>query len=346
MSKKLSILKSANEIKIDKLRCWLEINLSFLKNNIERIKSIISKNTDIICVLNANAYGFGAFQISNYLSKIGIKYFAVGTLQEALYLRNSGLIEEEIIILGWTPVCEKETLIKYKLTQTLIDYEYAKRLNKLPNVVKCHIKIDLGMNRFGIKNLEEIINCYKFKNLKIEGIFSELSRVNEFGLEADNYTKNQINNFNNIIKDLKEKGIDVGLKHLMNSFGILRFKENCYDLVRVGLLMYGICPDPKNKEIDRLLRENNFKPIASLKCKIMTIKDIEKGQKVGYNAKYSSFQKEKIATISIGYADGLNFSSSKNGLKVIVKDNLFPIIGNICMDTTIINHVKFFQEGK
>ena len=196
MSKKLDIIKSVNEIIIDKLRCWLEINLSFLKNNIEKIKSNISKNSDIIAILNANGFGFGALYISKYLSSIGIKFFAVATLKEALYLRKSGLSEGEILILSWTPICEKETLIKYNLTQTLIDYEYAKKLNNLPNIVKCHIKIETGMNRFGIKKLEEIINCYKFKNLKINGIFSELCRVRDFKEEADKYTKMQINTFN------------------------------------------------------------------------------------------------------------------------------------------------------
>lgn len=336
MSKKLDIIKSSNEIKTDKLRCWLEINLSFLKNNIEKIKSNISKNSDIIAVLKANCFGFGALYISKYLSSIGIKFFAVSTLKEALYLRKSGLSEGEILILSWTPIYEKETLIKYNLTQTLIDYEYAKKLNNLPNIVKCHIKIEAGMNRFDIKKLEEIINCYKFKNLKINGIFSELCRVRKFKEEVDNYTKIQINTFNYVLNELKRKGIDLGLSYLMNSIGILRFKDNNYDLVSVGFLMYGINPDQNNKEIDRLLKENNFKPIASLKCKIMTIKDIEKGQKVGYNGKYSSIHNEKIATISIGYADGLSFVSSKNGFKVYVKNNLFPIIGNICMDTTII----------
>ena len=139
---------SKDEIETEKLRCWLEINLSYLKNNIESIRNIISDNLDIICVVKANGYGLGAVNIAKYLSSIGIKYFAVATLEEALELRNSGVTKEEIIILSWTPQSEKETLIKYNLTQTLIDYEYAKKLNELPGLLKCHIKIDTGMNRY------------------------------------------------------------------------------------------------------------------------------------------------------------------------------------------------------
>ena len=124
MSTPSKIYSSKDEIETDKLRCWLEINLSNLKNNIENIKSIISDNLDIISVVKANGYGLGAVNIAKYLSSIGIKYFAVATLQEALDLRIAGNIKEEIIILSWTPPSEKETLIKYDLTQTLIDFEY------------------------------------------------------------------------------------------------------------------------------------------------------------------------------------------------------------------------------
>ena len=349
MSATTKIYSSKDQIETDKLRCWLEINLSYLKNNIESIRSIISDQLDICCVVKANSYGLGAVNISKYLASIGIKYFAVATLQEALELRNSGEVQGEIIILSWTPIAEKETLIKNNLTQTLIDYEYAKKLNELPGVVKCHIKVDSGMNRFG-QNLDEIENIkemYKMKNLNVLGIFSHLCRVREFGDEPDNYTKMQIENFNVIIEQLEKEGINVGLKHIMNSFGILRFNDKKYDLVRPGLLMYGVSPDPNNQAIDKLLDENNFKPVASLKCKVMTVKIIEKGEKVGYNSMFTANEKTKIATISIGYADGLSFASSRNEFRVIIKGNLCPVIGNICMDTTIVK-IPFdsdIQEG-
>ena len=349
MSTPSKIYSSKDDIETDKLRCWLEINLSYLKNNIESIRTIISDQLDICCVVKANSYGLGAVNISKYLASIGIKYFAVATLQEALELRNSGEVQGEIIILSWTPVAEKETLINNNLTQTLIDYEYAKKLNEQPGVVKCHIKIDSGMNRFGqnIEDIENIKEIYKMKNLKVLGIFSHLCRVREFGEEPDNYTKMQIDNFNIIIEQLEKEGINVGLKHIMNSFGILRFNDKKYDLVRPGLLMYGVSPDPNNQAIDKLLDENNFKPVASLKCKVMTVKIIEKGEKVGYNSMFTADEKTKIATISIGYADGLSFASSRNEYRVIIKGNLCPVIGNVCMDTTIVK-IPFdsdIQEG-
>ena len=339
MSSSSKIYSSKEELNTQLLRCWLEINLSNLKNNIESIRSIISADMDIICVVKANSYGLGAVNISKYLSSIGIKYFAVATLQEALDLRIKGKINNEIIILSWTPVLEKETLIKYNLTQTLVDYDYAKKLNEQPGVVKCHIKVDTGMNRFGhkVNDIEIFKKMYELKNLNILGIFSHLCRVREFGEEPDNYTKTQISNFNNIISLLEKEGINVGIKHIMNSFGILRFNDNIkYNMVRPGLLMYGVSPDPDNDQIQKLLNEYNFKPVASLKCKVMTVKIIEKGEKVGYNSKYTADQRTKIASISIGYADGLSFASSKNKFRVIIRNNLCPITGNVCMDSTMV----------
>ena len=338
MSTLSKIYTKKEELKTNRLRCWLEVNLSNLKNNIESIRSIISEEMDIISVVKANSYGLGSLNISKYLSSIGIKYFAVATLQEALDLRIKGKVPGEIIILSWTPVSEKDTLIKYNLTQTLIDYDYAKKLNDEPGIVKCHIKVDTGMNRFGhkIKDVEIFKKMYELKNLNILGIFSHLCRVREFEEEADDYTKMQIENFDYIIEQLEKEGINVGIKHIMNSFGILRFNENKYSMVRPGLLMYGVSPDPDNEQISKLLDEYNFKPVASLRCKVMTVKTIEKGEKVGYNGKYTAEEKTKIATISIGYADGLSFASSKNKFRVIIKGHLCPITGNVCMDSTMV----------
>ena len=142
------------------------MNLSYLKQNVDNIRSIISDKQDIISVVKANSYGLGSVEISKFLSSIGIKYFAVATIQEALELRINGNITGEILILGWTPVSQKETLIKYNLTQILIDYDYAKKLNEEPGIVKCHLAVDTGFNRFGNK-VKEVEILKKYMNLKI-----------------------------------------------------------------------------------------------------------------------------------------------------------------------------------
>ena len=230
------------------------------------------------------------------------------------------------------PLSEIGTVIKNNLIPTLIDYEYAEKLNSLSQVIKCYIKIDMGINRFGFKinEMKKLRNCFTFKNLKIEGIYFHLFDNDAFDKDKNNYYKNQIDNFNYIITILKEDNIR--LKYLINSFTILNYKE--HKNIN-GLLMYRISPFPYYKELE-LLKKYKLRPIASLKCKIILIKIIKKGDKVGYNSKYIANTKTKIAIISIGYADGLSFSSSKNKLNVNVNGISCPIIGNICMDCTII----------
>ena len=169
------------------------------------------------------------------------------------------LVPGEIIILTWTPVSEKETLIKYNLTQTLIDYEYAKKLSELPGVVKCHVKVDTGLNRFGhkAKEIDTIKKMYELKNLNILGIFSHLCREFEFDEDANKYSQMQIDNFNTVLDELEKSGINVGIKHLMNSLGLLRFHEERYDMVRPGLILYGLPPDIGVDEIDKLMKSIN-----------------------------------------------------------------------------------------
>lgn len=325
-----------DELNTDKLRCWLEINLSNLKINIENMRSIISDKKDIICVVKANAYGFGSVNISKYLQSIGIKYFAVTTLQEALDLRIQGNITGEIIILTWTPISEKETLIKYNLTQTLLDYEYAKKLNDSPGVVKCHIAVDTGLNRFGhkVREIEIIKKMYELKNLNILGIFSHLCREFEFDEESNKYSQKQIDEYDEVVEKLEKAGINVGIKHLMNSLGLLRFNNEKYDMVRPGLLLYGLSPEADDENIDKL--EVNFKPLASLKCKVMTVKTIEKGEKVGYGSKFTANERMKIATISIGFVDGFPAAIFKHNFNVIIKGIMCPITGKVCMDCSMV----------
>ena len=337
MKENSELFISQKKIIKDELRCWIEFNLSKLKNNIDIIKSFISDKIEIICVLRTNIYEFGYINIVKYLSVIGIKYFAVSTLEEAIALRKSS-IQGEIIILNWTSITKKEILIQNNLTQALFSYNYTHKLNKLPNKVKSLIKIDTGIDLLGfnMSQIKFIKDCYTFENLKIEGIFTDLSLIQVNGNGKDNSKNTHLEKFIYILQILEKEGINIGKKFIINSLGIEDLKNYKYDLYSIGLLIFGFFPNQNNKLINHALLESNFKPIISLRCKVMTIKYLKKGEKVGYNGKFISKEKTKIATISMGYADGLNFSCSKNKLKLIVKDKLCPLIGNICMDCSII----------
>ena len=321
----------------DNFRCWTEINLFNLKNNIDIIKSFILSKAELICVLKDNFYGFCNINIIKYLSFIGIKYFAVTTLQKALELRKFDT-QSEIIILNWTSVSKKDIIIQNNLTQTLFDYKYAKKFNKYPNKVKSLIKIDIGLDLLGfnMNQIKLIKECYTFKNLKIKGIFADLSLIQDYEKSGDISINILLKNFNLILQKLENEGINLGKKFIINSFGKQEMKNYIYDKLSGGLLMFGFSTDEYNKLINNSLLDNNFKPITSLRCKVMTIKYLKKGEKVGYNSKFIAKEKTKIATISIGYADGLNFCCSKNQLNVILRNKLCPLIGNICMDCSII----------
>lgn len=195
------IYSTANEINSDNLRCWIEINLSNLEKNINIIKSLIPKDSEIICFLKDNCYGFSSIMIAKFLYSLGIKYFALSTLQEALKLRNNSNIKEDIIILNWIPITKKEILIQNRLIQILINYEHAKELNQFHNQLECLIKVDTGKNLLGFKinEIELIKKCYGFKNIKIRGIIAELYGNGYIEKEIDELKKqNKENIFSNI----------------------------------------------------------------------------------------------------------------------------------------------------
>ena len=232
----------------------------------------------------------------------------------------------------------KRNIIKYNLTQTLVDFEYAKKLNELPGKVKCHIKVDTGMNRIGhkIQEVETFKKMFELKNLNILGIYSHLCRVREFDEESNNYTKMQLDNFKTIVNQLEKDGYNLGYKHIMSSLGILRFNDEQYNMVRSGILLYGINPEPLNEQMEKVFEINHLKPCASFKCKVVSTKIIEKGEKISYGSKYTAKEKTKIAAITVGYADGFPFALFENGFSVIIKGNLCPIVGRVCMDCTIV----------
>ena len=165
----MKIYNNKNEIDTSNFRAWAEIDLSKLKHNVEVIRKLLHDDVDIIGVVKANAYGHGDIVVSKYLESIGVKHFAVAFIEEAIKLRKSG-IKGEIIILGWTPCCRKDELIKYDLCQTLVSEEYAEELNKLPGVVKGYIKLNTGMNRLGEpkEHLDLIKKMFDLNNIQIE----------------------------------------------------------------------------------------------------------------------------------------------------------------------------------
>lgn len=316
-------------------RAWLEINLNNLENNINEIRKTIPSKTKIMAVVKANAYGHGIIEISKKLEQIGIQDFAVATLQEAITLRQNR-IKGNILILGFTSIENLHYVIDYDLIQTIVDEEYAKKILNLSynKKIKVHIKVNTGMNRIGInyKNINIIKELYLNNKIDVLGIFSHLSVSDSNDQENIDFTKMQISRFNDLIKKLKTDMIDVGKTHLQSSYGILNYPELEYDYVRPGIIMYGIHSE-KNMTTKVKL---NIKPVLSLKAKITDVKEINENDSVSYGRKYIALQREKIASVSIGYADGYPRNLSCKNVSVLINNHYAQVIGRICMDQLII----------
>ena len=342
------IYKSREEIDTSKLRAFAEINLTNFKHNINVIKNMLNDDCDIVGVVKANAYGHGSVEVASYFESIGIKYFAVACISEGIELRENN-IKGEIIILGYTPVCQKDELIKYDLTQALVNSDYAKELSELPGVVKCHVALNTGMNRLGENrdHLEDIKSIYEMKNLNVTGIFSHLCRADSESEEDILFTRKQIDNFDYIISKLKEDELKLGKIHLQNSYGITSYREIHRDLARPGIILYGVPCDPCDEILCKLPKEEQFKPTMSLRCKVAMVKNVAAGENIGYGNNFTTPEPMKIATITIGYADGFSRAVSKKDFKVLVNGQYGRIIGNVCMDQTMIDasNIDNIKEG-
>lgn len=326
-----------SDLLLNDKRAWIEISYKNLENNIREIKRVISPNSDIMAIVKANAYGHGMIQISKMLNKIGINSFAVATLSEGIKLRENN-IKGDILILGYTGIKDIEKVIEYDLTQTIVDFEYAEKISKLniDTKLKAHIKINTGMNRIGesYKNIDNIIKMYRINNIQITGIYTHLCAAESKDEKDVEFTSEQISKYDECIQKIRKLGINPGKTHIQNSYGILNYPKCNYDYVRPGIIMYGAyCDDVCNITRAKV----NIKPVLSLKAQITAIKDISKGESVSYDRTFLADRDIKIATVSIGYADGYPRNLSGKGAKVLVNGKLADIIGKICMDQLMID---------
>ncbi|AWZ47634.1 alanine racemase [Clostridiaceae bacterium 14S0207] len=324
---------------------WAEVDLYNLAHNMREIKKLC-KNKEVMAVVKADAYGHGALNVAPVLLENGADSLAVAVLSEAIELRKSG-IQCPILILGFTPPSFIEELLKYDIDQTVFSYEFAKELSecaKIKNkIAKIHIAVDTGMGRIGYlkedENIEEVIRISKLPNLKIQGVFSHFSTADEFD---KTYTKMQIDRFNWFCNALKEKGVDIGKKHIYNSAAIIDLQEPISDRVRPGIILYGYYPsDEVNKD------KISLKPVMSLKTNVVHVKRVKRGEYIGYGRVFQTEKDSIIATLPVGYADG--YSRLLTGkAKVLIRGEFAPVVGKICMDQCMIDvsNIKDIKVGE
>ncbi|TKI57545.1 serine racemase VanT catalytic subunit [Brevibacillus antibioticus] len=315
-------------------RAWADIHLPHLQHNLREIQRVLPKDCAVMAVVKAQAYGHGGWQVARYLNKLGVDHFAVATIDEGIELRKKG-VKGEILVLGYTDEHRIRQIARFKLTQTVVDDEYAKKLNGYNVKIPVHIKIDTGMGRLGEswEHTEKIASMYRYKHLQVGGTFTHLSVADSLEASDIAYTKNQIACFQNVIDQLKEKGINPQKLHVQSSYGVLNYGELQYDYARMGIALYGML----SKQGDKVKTSVDLRPVLSLKARVVQVKQVEKGASVGYGRAHTAQKDSTIAIVSIGYADGLPRMLSQADATCLIRGKRRPIIGFVCMDQLIVD---------
>lgn len=315
------------------MRAWAEINLDAIVHNYREIRKITNPTTKIMAIVKADGYGHGFKKIAEVLFENGIDAFGVATTDEAMQLRNAGFTLP-VLILGIIPDDELNIVIENEISISVTNLEIAKKISSvatsLKKNAKIHIKLDTGMGRIGFvcgdddaMTTEQIIQTAKLPYIDIEGVFSHFSKADE---SDKTYTKLQYKRFCDICSALEKSGITIPFKHICNSAGIIQFPEYHLDMVRSGIITYGLYP---SEEVDK--SKINLIPAMTVKTRVTNVKTIHHPSLISYGGKYTAKPGDKIATIAIGYADG--FSRILSGkAKILIKGRKVNIVGNICMD--------------
>jgi len=316
-------------------RSWAEVRLDNIAYNVKLIKSHIRRDVEIMGVVKADAYGHGIEATVPVLLENGVTRLAVSMLDEAIELREND-IQIPILVLSYTDPARAEEIIKNGITQTVYDFKLARALSeagkKMKAEVRVHIKVDTGMGRVGFVSgfdaIKNIIEISRLDNIVIEGLYTHFACADE---EDDSYTNQQFEKFMSICNELGRLGIQIPIKHVCNSAAAIKFPQMHLDMVRIGILLYGMSPSGKPD-----FTELKFKPAMSLKTNIIMKKTMEENQSISYGRTFTTERFSKIATIPIGYADGFSRTLS-NKAKVLIKGQYFPVVGTICMDTCMVD---------
>lgn len=322
-------------------RTWAEISLNAIEHNYNVIRNKVADDTKVCCVIKADGYGHGAVELSQIYEKLGADFFAVSNIDEGIEIRKSGS-KLPIVILGYTPVSEAKNLAAYNISQAVFSLEYAKELSEKcveeDCICKMHIKVDSGMSRIGFMcqefprdeySIEEICEACCLPNLEVEGLFTHFC-VSDEDAEGREFTNKQYENFIHVRDSLKKRGVDISVVHCSNSGAIEDYPETCCDMVRAGIILYGLAPS--SKLADRL----DLVPAMTLKTVVAFVKEVQKGATISYGRTFTADRKMKIATVPIGYADGFIRQNARDGY-MMVNGKKAKIVGRICMDQTMLD---------
>ncbi len=317
-------------------RAYAKIDLDAIRYNMESIHKALKPDTQVMAVIKTDGYGHGATPIAREIESLPYLYgFAVATEEEGMSLRHNG-ITKPILVLGYSFTDSYKEMLEHDIIPSVFSYESAKKLSDVAVQMKkeavIHIKLDTGMSRIGYQvteeSADEILKISKLPNIKIEGIFTHFAKADE--TERD-FTYHQMQLFEKMTEMLKERGVEIPKKHCSNSAGIMDFSEANMDIVRAGIILYGLLP---SDEVDK--DAVPLRPVMELKSRVIHVKKLEAGRSISYGGLYTTTKEQVIATIPVGYGDGYPRSLSNKGW-VLIHGQKAPICGRVCMDQFMVD---------
>lgn len=332
-------------------RTWAEISLDAIAHNFNEIKNKIGGKAKICCVIKADGYGHGAVELSRVYEELGADFFAVSNIDEGIEIRTAGC-GLPIVILGYTPVRDAQRLNEFNISQAVFSLDYARALSKECEKagvkVKIHIKADTGMSRIGFmcqrfpednNSINEICEACGLPNLLPEGLFTHFC-VSDEGEAGREFTERQYKNFRHVKEELESRGLSFPVCHCSNSGAIEAYENTYCDMVRAGIILYGLSPSQK------LRGRLNLVPAMTLKTAVAYVKTLKKGSSISYGRTFTAEHDMKIATVPIGYADGYIRSNSGEGY-MMINGQRAEIVGRICMDQTMLDvtGIKNIKQG-
>ena len=312
-------------------RCWAEVDPGQLKTNLRIYQSLLPEGSEIMAVIKANAYGHGDRMAARTLYDAGIRHFAVAALSEAVGLRAL-LPDAELLILGYTPPEDAALLTEYRLTQALVSREYADALaDAATGPIDCCYAVDTGMRRIGLNaddpvEAEAAVRAVRAP-LRLTGLFTHLCVADAPDDPASAaYTRLQTERFDALLDRIRD--LDLPRSHCLNSAGGLFFSRP--GIIRLGIVLYGLKPDAANK------LPEGIRPVLSWKCRVAMVKDVQPGDTVSYGRTWTAGTARRIATLTVGYADGYSRDLSNRGW-VLLHGRRAPVVGRVCMDQTMVD---------
>ena len=319
------------------------VDLKAIANNVAQIRKRIGSNRDIMAVVKADGYGHGAVEVSLSALKSGANCLGVAVPEEGEQLRKAG-IDIPITVLGLIQPEEAYKVVDFNLEQTLCSLEVAEALNQIASnegtVVNVHIKVDTGMGRVGVQPMDALAFVRmigRFKNLNLKGIFSHFSCADEVD---KTFAKKQVEIFDRLVREIETSGVRIPKRHMANSAAILDLPESYFDLVRPGIMIYGLYP---SNEVSHSIE---LKSAMTFMTKVMFVKWVPSGSSISYGRTFTTQKETLVATLPVGYADGYSRLLLGRG-EVLIKGYRVPLIGRVCMDMCMVDvsEVENVQPG-